>query len=99
MDLTFVTHLAASSLSEGQIQNSTRDIYLLVVRKSARWEGMRMLESNHQAIAVATRGKCSHFDRARPLPLAKTGTERVEGADAGPGRTALSMAAGFCLSD
>jgi hypothetical protein len=31
MDLTFATHLAASSESECQILNSTRNIYLLVV--------------------------------------------------------------------
>ncbi len=31
VDLTFATHLAASSRSECQIQNSTRNLYLLVV--------------------------------------------------------------------
>ncbi len=30
--MTFATHLAASSRSECQIQNSTRNLYLLVVR-------------------------------------------------------------------
>jgi hypothetical protein len=31
VDLTFATHLAAGSPSECQIQNSTRNLYLLVV--------------------------------------------------------------------
>jgi len=41
VDLTFATHLAAGSQSECQIQNSTRNLHLLVVldsniRKDAR---------------------------------------------------------------
>jgi hypothetical protein len=51
-DLTFAALQAGNSQSERQIQSSTRINILLVVldsstRKSARCNGMRMLESDH----------------------------------------------------
>src|ERR1700753_2961956 len=53
VDLTFATHSTASSSSECQILNSTRNLSLRWsfdsnIRKSACREGMRMLESDHR---------------------------------------------------
>jgi len=41
VDLTFAAHLAAGSQSECQIQNSTRNLYLLVILDSNIRKGAR----------------------------------------------------------